>query len=369
MAIDEDRGRFEALHAAGLALASLTDLPSILQRIVELACGVSGARYGALGVIGEDRHLVQFLNHGMTETEVAAIGHLPEGHGLLGALIDDAVPLRLERIVDDPRAAGFPPNHPPMTAFLGVPIVVKGDVFGNLYLTDRPGSEPFDEGDEKAVIALAAHAGVAIENARLRAQMERAAVIEDRERIAKDLHDDIVQSLFAEGLSLQAAMAETDDPRLSARLSTAVDNLDRVIRDLRGYIFGLHGDGAQTSLSVAITEITEAYAEGSKIAIVLELEDAVLSPTRTADVLQVVREALSNAVRHSGGSRISVSMHVDDEGTEITVHDDGVGFDPSAPGSGNGLSNLGARAESLGGRLQITSEPGAGTRLSLWLPT
>lgn len=170
----DDRRR-EALIQAGLTLASELSLPSVLQKIVDLACHVADARYGALGVLDRGREIEDFITHGVTEQERRAIGDLPHGRGILGALIDEAHPLRLERIQDDPRSVGFPPNHPPMTTFLGVPVEVRGRVFGNLYLTEKRGGDAFTPEDERAVMTLAAQAGIAIENARLYEEARRHA--------------------------------------------------------------------------------------------------------------------------------------------------------------------------------------------------
>lgn len=361
-----DRARFQALHEAGLALASLSELPAILQRIVELACRVSDARYGALGVIGADRHLAQFVNLGMNESEVAAIGHLPEGHGLLGLLIDEASPVRIPKIAAHPRSVGFPPNHPPMTTFLGVPITVQGAVFGNLYLTDKRDGAPFTPEDEEAVVALASQAGVAIDNSRLRAKMEHAAILEDRERIARDLHDDIVQSLFAEGLSLQAAIGEADDPRVRQRLTQAVGNLDRVIRDLRGYIFGLHR-GDEPSLTGRVAEVATSYSGDPSLDIEIRIDDRAFRPAQHEHIVQIVREALSNAVRHADATSIVIEVSADGSVGEILISDNGCGFDPALPHRGNGLANLRARASELGGGLEIASTS-AGTRVSVQVP-
>ncbi|MFM7718127.1 MAG: GAF domain-containing protein, partial [Actinomycetota bacterium] len=160
--------RRDRLIEAGLALARELSSEAVLQRIVELGVEVTGARYGALGVLEPGkRHLGRFITVGLTPEEEAAIGDPPKGHGLLGALIEDARPMRVDRMGDDPRSVGFPPNHPPMTSMLGAPIVARGAVVGNLYLTDKRGAAAFDAEDEAAVVVLAAQAAVAIENARL----------------------------------------------------------------------------------------------------------------------------------------------------------------------------------------------------------
>src|SRR6266567_2186636 len=160
--------RQEILVQAGLMLASDLPLPSLLQRIVELAAEIGGARYAALGVLSPDGELIdEFLTIGVTDEERALIGPLPHGRGILGALITDAHPLRLMRIQDDPRSVGFPPNHPPMASFLGVPIAVRGKVFGNLYLTEKIDGSEFTAEDEDALVKLASQAGIAIEYTRV----------------------------------------------------------------------------------------------------------------------------------------------------------------------------------------------------------
>src|SRR5919199_1806324 len=161
------RDRNERLLEAGLALASELSLPVILQRIVDLAAALTGARYGALGVLGPDGAITEFITTGVTEAERAAIGHIPVGRGILGVLIEDATPLRLRDIAEDPRSVGFPPNHPPMRSFLGAPVSARGQVFGNLYLTEKQDAGAFTDQDERALVMLAGQAGVAIENARL----------------------------------------------------------------------------------------------------------------------------------------------------------------------------------------------------------
>ncbi len=370
MSSRQDR-RLGALIQAGITLASELSLPTILQKIVDLACEVADARYGALAVLGPDGRIERFITRGVTEEERRAIGDPPSGRGILGALITDASPLRLDRIQDDPRSVGFPPNHPPMTTFLGVPITVRDRVYGNLYLTERLGGGSFQEEDERAVITLAAQAGVAVETARIRADLERLAVLEDRERIARELHDGVVQSLFAVGLSLQAA-ASTADEAVAASLGGAVDQIDRVIRDLRNYIFGLGaGQAADRELGRALEHLAEEFRRGSDVAVRVTVDPEAasrLAPV-AADVLQVAREAISNAARHGEIETLSISLFRDDSASVLEVEDDGVGFDPiAARGRGRGLDNLLTRAEGLGAELEIDAAPGRGTAIRLRVP-
>jgi signal transduction histidine kinase len=314
-----------------------------------------------------------FITHGVTQEERDRIGHIPVGRGILGALIHDARPLRLTRIGDDPRSAGFPPNHPPMTSFLGVPVRVRDHVYGNLYLTEKRGAEEFTEEDERAVVTLAAQAAVAIENTRLHEEVQRLAVMEDRERIAKELHDGVVQALFSVGMALQGAESLVEDPEaVRKRLHQSVGAIDDVIRDLRNYIFGLGpGRVADHQLGRALQDLVDEFRRGSDVGIRLEVDPRAASAVapRAADILQTAREAISNAVRHGVPETLSVTLSREDGAVVLEIEDDGKGFDPEdVRGGGRGLSNLRERAETAGGELEISSIKGEGTRLRLRLP-
>jgi GAF domain-containing protein len=234
---DGDRRLIEA----GMVLASELSLGAVLQRIVELAVDLTGARYGALGVLTPDGSSIQdFLTVGITPEQRAALGDPPTGHGLLGALTREARPLRIPDIGADPRSVGFPPNHPPMTSLLGARIIGRGTVFGNLYLTDKQDAEMFDEEDERIIVVLATQTAIAVENARLYDETERKGrelqrlqVIEERERIGKELHDGVIQSLFAVGMRLHGLASSSADAEVARRLEAAVEDVDGAIRDLR----------------------------------------------------------------------------------------------------------------------------------------
>ena len=512
------RERLRALLDAVVGIGSDLDLRSTLQRIVESACELVGAKYGALGVIGPDRMLHDFIIHGISEEVHAKIGDLPHGRGVLGLLIDDPRPLRMPDITQHPKSYGFPKHHPPMHSFLGVPVRIREQVFGNLYLAEKQGAAEFTEDDEEIVVALAAAAGVAIENARLYAlahrrerwlaataeitsvllgevrrtdaltlvarrarevaeaelalvllydedagqftvevvdgaderareligavlpanetsfagsvterrhelldnlaeaapwpspvvagpavlsplaaadtlhgvlviahapdaarattddvallgsfagqaalAMERArgqeerellVVLEDRERIARDLHDVVIQRLFATGLQLQSG-AMNARPEVAKRINAAVDDLDATIRDIRRTIFEL-----RTPMSAALrTEIREAIevaAESLGYRPELELIgpiDSAVPDSMRPELTAVLREALSNAVRHAQADRVGVTVKADAGWVTVTVTDDGVGCDPEAARSG--LVNLRERAERLGGDFQL----------------
>ncbi|NYF57811.1 signal transduction histidine kinase [Micromonospora purpureochromogenes] len=528
------RERLRALLDAVVGIGSDLDLRSTLQRIVQSACELVGARYGALGVIGPDRMLHDFIIHGISDELHAKIGDLPHGRGVLGLLIDEPRPVRMPDITQHPKSYGFPPHHPPMHSFLGVPVRIRDQVFGNLYLAEKQGAAEFTEDDEEIVVALAAAAGVAIENARLyelahrrerwlaataeitsvllgevrrtdalalvarRARevaeaelalvllydedagqftvevvdsadgadrqlvgavlpaaetsfagpvtehrhglvdnlaqaapwpapvvagpavvsplatadtlhgvlviahrpdsartvdddvrllssfagqaalaMERArgqeerellVVLEDRERIARDLHDVVIQRLFATGLQLQSAAPMNARPEVAKRINAAVDDLDATIRDIRRTIFEL-----RTPMSAALrTEIRETIdlateSLGFRPAVELDgpIDSAVPESVRP-DLTAVLREALSNAVRHAEASRVAVAIRVDAGRVALTVTDDGVGCDPAA--ARGGLVNLRERAERHGGEFQVRPARPHGTELFWCVP-
>jgi signal transduction histidine kinase len=530
--------RYERLLEAGLTLAAELSLPAALQRIVELAAELTGARYGALGVLGRDGTISQFITTGVTAEQRAAIGHIPVGRGILGVLIDDARPLRLHDIADDPRSVGFPANHPPMHSFLGAPVTARGRIYGNLYLTEKHGGTDFDADDERALVLLAAQAGVAIENAqlyeeardraqrleairaittailagtkteellalvvrharelagtdlatlarpagsgqltveaadgllaeqlrgmvfpaegsvtgevirtgkavlladasaddrvvqpvvraevgpamfiplavrgnilgtltvanrrggqllreaaiplvetfaeqaavaieygRLQGELQRLALLEDRERIAKELHDGAIQALFAVGMGLQGSAALAPSEELRDRLQDAVEEVDRVIRDLRNYIFGLRpGLLADRQLDQALQRLCEEFQQRTGVVTIADIDPQVAAElaSRAGDVVQLAREALSNISRHAEAATCRVSLYRAEVGEVLEVDDDGRGFDPATTtGTGQGLRNLKERAEGLGGRAEIHSVPGQGTRVRITIP-
>jgi len=362
--------RRDRLIEAGMILASELSLDAVLQRIIELAVEITDARYGALGVIGRDGDLLEFITTGITPKEREAIGAPPHGRGILGALIEEGKPLRLPDISADPRSVGFPANHPRMKSFLGAPIVVRGAVFGDIYLTEKQGAPEFDERDERDVSVLAAQAGVAIENARLYNEIHRLAVLEDRERIAKELHDGVIQALFAVGMGLQGAALMSGEEELATRIEGAVADIDRVIRDLRNYIFGLRpGILADRQLDEALRHLGEEFQQKTGVITVVDVDPTVaseLTPAAT-DILQLTREALSNVGRHAQAATCRVSLYRSDDRLMLEVDDDGQGFDPDTSRRGDGLMNLEERVRTLGGTFSIESAPDKGTSIKVAL--
>jgi signal transduction histidine kinase len=373
-------GQDRRLIEAGMALASELSLDAVLQRIVELAVDLTGARYGALGVLTPDgRAIEDFITVGITPEERAALGDPPVGHGLLGALTREPHPIRIPNIAADPRSVGFPPNHPPMTSLLGARIIGRGTVFGNIYLTDKQGAEMFDEEDERVLVVLATQAAIAVENARLYDETERRGrelqrlqVFEERERIAKELHDGVIQSLFAVGMSLQGLASSSSDPELARRLEAAVEDVDHAIRDLRNYIFGLRpGILADRQLDQALKELTTEFEARSGVVTVVDVDGEAASAlaSRAGEVVQFAREALSNVSRHAEATTCRVSLRRGAEGIVLEIDDDGRGFDVGTTTPGMGLRNLQERVESIGGKLEIQSTPSDGTTVRATFPS
>lgn len=361
------------LLSAVVAIGSEPTLPLVLRRIVEVAADLVDARYGALGVLDRTRtRLAEFITVGMDDEDVAAIAHPPRGRGVLGRLITDRQPLRLTDLTAHPDSQGFPPDHPAMRSFLGVPVWVGGEAFGNLYLTEKSGGRPFTAVDEELVVGLAAAAGVAIENARLHERAQQALVLADRERIARDLHDTVIQRLFATGLLLQGAARLAERPEAVERIDQAIDDLDLTVRHIRSVIFGLQpmpeGD---RSVRRAVLEVAaeQRAALGFDPAVRFEGPvDAAVDERLAEDLVNVVREALSNVARHARARHAELEVAVGDRRLCATVADDGVGAAgfqgaSGAPGpfpalgSGRGLPNMAERAQRLGGSLELGPGP------------
>jgi signal transduction histidine kinase len=357
--------RLNALVEAAEALAGELSLDVVLHTIVRVACVVTHARYSALGIIGEDETITQFITFGADEDTVRAIGHYPTGKGLLGLLIRDPRIIRLEDIAAHPASYGFPPNHPPMSTFLGGPVRSGGRVYGNLYLTEKPGG--FTADDEQLLVVLASKAGTAIENAILSERLQSLAVQDERERISRELHDGVIQSLFSIGMGLESAraMLPTHPDRVEERLNGAVDGIDTAIRELRNYIFRLRPhDAAAMGLTRGLAELAREYEVNALVRPSLEVEpglDARVPDIMVPDLLQIAREALSNAAKHAGATRVTVRAFTEGRSLWMEVADDGAGFIPEGPQVGRGLDNIAERARTLGGRFDVDSSPGAGT--------
>lgn len=370
-----DAGHLTKLMNAFTTLGSDIELDVVLSHIVEAGTELVDATYGALGVLSPDRsHLSSFITVGIDEEGARRIGDHPKGHGILGLLIVDPAPLRLPDLTQHPESYGFPEGHPPMTSFLGVPVYVRGEVFGNLYLTDKQGGGAFSALDEQMAVGLAAAAGAAIDNARLYAQVREIALLEERDRIARDLHDTVIQRLFATGLLLQGAARLAERPEVVDRVVQAVDDLDATVREVRTSIFELNAPRQQVrSIRRQLLEVGDEMTDALGFVPSFQFEgpvDAQVDTTVATHLVSVVREALSNAARHARTDTLDVVLTVEDGQLTLLVDDTGVGPGvPSAqPGSGRGLVNMDQRARGLGGSSVLEARPGGGTRLRWTVP-
>jgi len=365
-----------ALDAAVRGIAGLASVDDVLQLIVDRVRPLVRAEYAALGIVDAGGRIERFITSGMDDATRKRIGALPEGHGMLGLIIRENRSFRVPDINTDPRRYGFPPNHPPMTSFLGVPITVKGISLGRLYLTNKMDADEFSEEDRSLVETFALHAGIAMENARLHEQLQRLAVVDERERISKDLHDGIIQNMYAVGLSLEDVPELMDDDRTeaAARVERAIDAIHLSIQDIRNFIFGLRPELLEgTSLVGGLAALVEEYRHNTIIDIELLVPVAVPEPADEviAHLLAIASESLSNVVRHSRASRATLELTDRTAGTtELTIEDNGIGFDPGGVVKlgHQGLANTRERAAKIGGTVAIDSHPGAGTRIIVRVP-
>jgi signal transduction histidine kinase len=360
------------LLEAVLSVGSELDVVEVLRTIITAATELVDARYGALGVLDEaGTRLSQFITVGIDEEGRNAIGPLPQGHGILGLLIVDPRPLRLPDLRDHPESYGFPPNHPPMRSFLGVPILVRGQVFGNLYLCDKSSDDVFSDIDEELVVKLAGAAGIAIENARLHARVADIAMFEDRERIARELHDTVIQRLFATGLTLQATTRMVDRPEVVERLQSMVEDLDTTVRHVRSAIFELHaarlpGDSLRQAVLAMCAESSRSLGFEPRVQFDGPVDSSV-DAALAEHVLAVLQEALSNVTRHAAARKVEVSVVTADGDLRLTVTDDGRGLVETVSG-GRGLENIRARALRLGGEAAWEPTPAGGTTVRWRVP-
>jgi len=361
-----DPERLHALIDAILLIETDAHLNDLLRTIVDTASQLVGARYGALGVVASDgRTLSRFITYGVDEATRASIGHNPHGHGVLGETIRLATSLRVDDLRRHEGSSGFPAHHPVMERFLGVPVTTgDGHVFGNLYLTDRLDGQPFDDQDQQLVEAFGRAAGLVIDQATLRRDLRELTLGEERERLARDLHDTVIQRLFGVGLALQLTLSTSLDDQARSRINSALDELDTTIHEIRTTIFEIDQDDFDSgSLEDRIATLSNEVA--TRLGIEVDLQ---LSPTLSHLVgkhsghhtVQALREMLSNVARHSEATHASVRVDIDENLIVVMVEDNGVGF--AAPvGPGRGLRNLTSRARELGGECTVDSVVDRGT--------
>jgi two-component system, NarL family, sensor histidine kinase DevS len=367
--------QLDALNKAAMAISSELTLDKVLQQIVDAARELVDAQYAALGVANNQGLLDVFIDSGMPSEISAQIPHLPKGLGLLGAIIKERKSIRIPRIADDPRSVGFPEGHPPMEPFLGVPVVAGGEVMGNLYLTNKLGADEFTQGDQDLVEMLAAHAAVAIQNARLYEQVGRLAIVEERTRIGMDLHDGIIQSIFAVGLTLEStklSMLNNPDDA-DYLLGHAIEGLNATIRDIRNFILDLRPHRFQGNLEQGLGRLVREFQANTMVAVSLSAQQealTALSASVARSLFLTTQEALANIARHAKASQVFITIEQQESQIVLRISDDGRGFDMAAKSYsiGHGLANMRARAKDLNGTFKIESAPGKGTTIKLVYP-
>lgn len=366
-----DVERLQALVGAMLIVEQDLELPVVLRTVVETAVELVGAAYGALGVLDETGSgLAEFVHVGMTPEQVIAIGRLPEGRGILGLLIKEPRPLRVPELGRHPESAGFPRGHPPMGSFLGVPVTIRGEPYGNLYLADKKDGADFTADDEDIVGALALTAGLAIDKARTHARMRELTLAEERERIARDLHDTTIRRLFAVGLALQSARRIVSAPEAEERVQLAIDDLDETIRQIRSTIFAISRPRRRTvgaSLQSELLDLVEELASGTGLDVHVEFDgpiDAAVGRHAGDHLLLTVRELVAGALKRQPLRALEVDVRVDDTGLTLKVVDDGATTDD---GPGPDLAAVRERARLLGGNCTVLPAAAGGLEAQWWV--
>jgi signal transduction histidine kinase len=361
----------EALSDAVLAIAAEHAVEPVLRKLVNAARELAGARYAAIGVPDGDGGFAQFIPSGMGDELIASLGELPRTHGLLGAILESEIPHRTTDIRRDPRFRGWWPDaHPSMSSFLGVPIVARGAVAGAFYLTDKEGADAFSDDDQALIETFAAHAALAIENARLHERSRELSIVEERNRLARELHDAVTQKLFGVVLAAESgsALLERDVGGAATQLRLVRELAGEAMEELRSVIVHLRPPVLEAEgLAVALGKHVDVLRRAHRRAIELDVAgDCPVAALVETDVFRIAQEALHNALRHARAPRIAVRLRCDGERLELSVADDGVGFDVAAVRSRRlGLTTMAERARAIDGDLEIDSAPGAGTTVRL----
>lgn len=367
----EERDRLAALREATWAITTVFDFDILLQQVVDVSRTLLGARYAALAVLQDENpaRIERFFTSGISRAERDRIGDLPEGHGLLGEVIKHKQPLRVENIQRHPYSSGFPPNHPAMETFLGIPLLYQGQVLGHLYLTEKSGG--FTAKDQDTAELFARQAAVVISNARLYREMERLVALNERERIGRELHDGVLQTLYGITLELDNLVdtAQHLDPGVARDLLNIADTVAVTMTEIRHFIQSL-GSGP-VDFVVGIRDMLHRL--GAYQAVDLAVEDEgyqEMPPELVHDVILSVQEAVSNARRHGGAGRVDVRFRTEPSGYVVEVADAGRGFNPhvAQPVTRHGLANMQQRMGRWHGTMTIESREGAGTRVRFWVP-
>ena len=373
--------QLSALHRATLALTEQLDLATVLQLVVDQARTLAGAKYGALGVLDEKNTFFdQFITSGITPDQRARLGKPPLGHGLLGVLIKDGEPLHIPDISRDPRGVGFPPDHPPMRSLLGVPIKFKDNILGDLYLADKMTASKevadFSDQDQRLLEMFASQAAIAIKNAQLYRQSQELILLQERERFGMDLHDGVIQSIYAVGLMLEDAQYQNEGGAegVKTNIARSIDGLNDVIRDIRNYILDLRPQRFQgRDLPEGLAELAHEVRAHSFLNVDLQIEPwdwTQLTSEYTVEILHIAREALTNIRKHSRASQVVISLTHQQRAIELKILDNGIGFDADLAmnGTGNGLHNMQERAQLLKGKLNFARRADGGILVELLIP-
>ena len=368
-----------ALHDAGNGILGELDLGGVLQRVVDRARDLVGAQYGALSLVRDDGTIDAFLTSGITAEERARLGPLPVGHGLLGVVLKEGEPLRLPDITRDPRAVGFPPHHPVMHSLLAVPVIVQGRVLGNLYVAEKREAPEFDIDDERTLQRFATQAALAIDSARLHRRLQALAITEERERIAREMHDSLAQVLGYVNTKAQAAQAQLrngDTERAAAQIGQLAEAARAAYADVRESILGLRTVlPEQRGLVDALRQYVALWETQSDIKVAFDAPSwpgRRLSPGSEVQLLRIVQEALANVRKHAAATQVRIELTEEDGTLVVLIADNGSGFAAAAlPRSAVprfGLTTMRERAEAIGGTLRIDSTVGEGTRVTVRAP-
>jgi signal transduction histidine kinase len=373
MAETLDSRALRAVSDAVVTIAREHRFEPVLEKLADAARQLAAARYAAIGVPDSEGGFSHFITSGMSQKQYDAIGDLPRQHGLLGAMLETPRSERFPNIQEHPRFEGWPDAHPSMRSFLGVPIVTEGEVIGAFYLTDKKGPRGavFDDADQELIETLAGHAAVAIQNARLYERSRELTVIEERNRLARELHDAVNQTLFSVSLTADAAalLVETEPEKAKEQLGEVRELVRSAMAEMRSLIFELRpadvaSDGLVATLHKHVDVLRRVY--GANIELDL---DGGREPRleNEREVFRIVQEALANALKHSGAEHVRVRLRANRGRLLVAVEDDGAGFDPEGPQARRrlGLISMRERAEAIGGALEVRSAPGAGTTVEM----
>lgn len=346
-------------------------IEQVLERIAQVSKELVHAKYAALGVPDGKGGLTYFKVAGMTPEAIAQLDHLPKGHGLIGAIMKERKTIRLDRMQDDERSAGFCRAHPIMVSLLGVPIQIGNRLFGTLYLCDREDGQSFSEQDSWLVETLAGYAALAIAGSQLTDQQKRLTLLEERNRIGMELHDGVIQSLYAVGMHLD--LMRLSGSAAPEELTETIGNLNEIIEDIRRYIMNLQVTERHTmTVHERLQDMLNRLHLPVNVQVQLNAphDKPPFSPSIFEAVCQMANEAVSNAVRHAEAQAINIDVQVQSGVFQIIIADDGKGFDTQMIGNQNGLGlrNIQQRAALHGGRVEIETRPGEGTRLTIILP-